>query len=274
MSQWSRLERLVGQGADRWDKISRLLLPKRSKGAPSAQMPQRDVQAVSPCASVIIPALNEEHQIGHVVRHALADPATAEVIVVDDSSIDATVVRAREAGARVVTSSLLGKGASMADGAREAQQDCLVYLDGDLKGLKSGLISDLARPVVSGEADFVKGRFGRGGGRVTELTAKPMLKVFFPELADFSQPLGGIIAARKSLLAQLTLEDGYGVDIGLLIDAWRANARIAEVDIGHLEHDSQALHDLTSMANEVSRVIFSRARACGWIANPSAVTAK
>ena len=263
MNQWSRLERLIGQGADRWGKISRLLLPKRSPSEPLAQTQVRDVQVVSPCASVIIPALNEEHQIGHVVRHALADPATAEVIVVDDSSIDATVARAIQAGARVVTSSLLGKGASMADGAREAQQDCLVYLDGDLKGLRSGLISDLARPVVSGEADFVKGRFGRGGGRVTELTAKPMLKVFFPELADFSQPLGGIIAARKSLLAQLTLEDGYGVDIGLLIDAWRANARIAEVDIGHLEHDSQALHDLTSMANEVSRVIFSRARACG-----------
>lgn len=156
MNQWSRLERLIGQGTDRWGKISRLLLPKRFPSEPSAQMPVRDVQVVPPCASVIIPALNEEHQIGHVVRHALADPATAEVIVVDDSSIDATVARAIQAGARVVTSSLLGKGASMADGAREAQQDCLVYLDGDLKGLRSGLISDLARPVVSGEADFVK----------------------------------------------------------------------------------------------------------------------
>jgi phosphoserine phosphatase len=216
-----------------------------------------------PCVSVIIPALNEQKRIADVVRYALSDSATAEVIVVDDSSIDSTVSLAREAGARVITSSLLGKGASMADGARVAQSEILIYLDGDLKGLRSGIISDLARPLIAGQAEFVKARFGRGGGRVTELTAKPMLKVFFPELAHFNQPLGGIIAARKSLLQQLTFEDGYGVDIGLLIDAWRVNAKLAEVDIGHLEHDSQPLLDLTSMANEVSRVIYSRARESG-----------
>jgi phosphoserine phosphatase len=151
----------------------------------------------------------------------------------------------------------------MADGALVAKSELLVYLDGDLKGLRSGIISDLARPLIAGEAEFVKARFGRGGGRVTELTAKPMLKVFFPELAHFAQPLGGIIAARKSLLQQLTFEDGYGVDIGLLLDAWRVNAKLAEVDIGHLAHDSQPLLDLTSMANEISRVIYSRARASG-----------
>ena len=215
------------------------------------------------CVSVIIPALNEQKRIADVVRYALSDPATAEVIVVDDSSIDNTVALAREAGARVVTSSLLGKGASMADGVRAAQCDVLVYMDGDLKGLREHIISDLARPLVANEAEFVKARFGRGGGRVTELTAKPMLKVFFPEIAHFSQPLGGIIGARKTLLLQLSFEDGYGVDIGLLIDAWRANAKLAEVDIGHLEHDSQPLVDLTSMANEISRVIYSRARECG-----------
>lgn len=216
-----------------------------------------------PCVSVIIPALNEQKSIADVVRYALGDAATAEVIVVDDSSIDDTAVLARNAGARVITSSLLGKGASMADGALVAQSDFLVYLDGDLKGLRSGIISDLVRPLIAGQADFVKARFGRGGGRVTELTAKPMLKVFFPELAHFNQPLGGIIAARKTLLQQLTFEDGYGVDIALLIDAWRVNAKLAEVDIGHLEHDSQPLLDLTSMANEISRVIYSRARESG-----------
>lgn len=215
------------------------------------------------CASVIIPALNEEKRIADVVRYALADSATAEVIVVDDSSTDNTAALARDAGARVITSSLLGKGASMADGAGLAKSEVLVYLDGDLKGLRSGIISDLVRPLIAGHAEFVKARFGRGGGRVTELTAKPMLKVFFPELAHFNQPLGGIIAARKSLLQQLTFEDGYGVDIGLLIDSWRVNAKLAEVDIGHLEHDSQPLLDLTSMANEVSRVIYSRARESG-----------
>ena len=90
-----------------------------------------------------------------------------------------------------------------------------------------------------------------------------MLKVFFPELAHLAQPLGGLIAARRPLLRSLHFEDGYGVDVGLLIDATRAGARLAEVDIGSLEHDSQPLMDLTAMANEVSRVIFSRARAAG-----------
>jgi glucosyl-3-phosphoglycerate synthase len=215
------------------------------------------------CVSVVIPALNEAARIADVVRYALSDPATAEVIVIDDSSIDDTAALARRAGAHVMTSTMLGKGASMHDGLREAQCDIVAYLDGDLAGLRPGIVTDLCRPLLRGEADFVKARFGRGGGRVTELTAKPMLKVFFPEIAHFAQPLGGIIAARRSLLQSLEFENGYGVDVGLLLDAHRAGARLVEVDIGSLEHDSQPLLDLTAMANEVSRVIYSRAREAG-----------
>jgi glucosyl-3-phosphoglycerate synthase len=215
------------------------------------------------CVSVVIPALNEAARIASVVRHALSDPATAEVIVIDDSSIDDTAALARGAGATVYTSSMLGKGASMQDGVGHVRCELVAYLDGDLAGLREGLITELCRPLVRGQADFVKASFGRSGGRVTELTAKPMLKVFFPELAHFKQPLGGIIAARVSLLRALPFEDAYGVDIGLLIDAHRAGARLLEVDIGSLENDSQPLHDLTVMANEVSRVIYSRARAAG-----------
>jgi len=215
------------------------------------------------CATVVIPALNEAARIADVVRHALADPATADVIVVDDSSIDDTARLARQAGAEVITSSMLGKGASMRDGVGIARCELIVYLDGDLAGLREHIVTDLCRPLMRGDADFVKARFGRGGGRVTELTAKPMLKVFFPELAHFAQPLGGLIAARSALLKALRFEDGYGVDIGLLIDAHRAGARLAEVDIGSLENDSQPLLDLTAMANEVSRVIYTRARSAG-----------
>jgi glucosyl-3-phosphoglycerate synthase len=214
-------------------------------------------------ASVVIPALNEAKQIAQVVRFALEDAATAEVIVIDDSSIDQTAQLAREAGARVVTSTMLGKGVSMQDGVRIAAFPIIAYMDGDLSGLRPGLITNLCKPLMNDQADFVKARFGRGGGRVTELTAKPMIKIFFPEIAHFSQPLGGIIAARKSLLQTLPFEDAYGVDIGLLIDAHMAGARLAEVDIGSLEHDSQPLHDLAAMANEVSRVILSRAKAAG-----------
>ena len=90
-----------------------------------------------------------------------------------------------------------------------------------------------------------------------------MLHIFFPEVAHFAQPLGGIIAARKSLLQSLKFEDGYGVDVALLIDAHLAGAKLAEVDIGSLENDSQPLLDLSLMANEVGRVIFNRARSAG-----------
>ncbi|MBL8522028.1 MAG: glycosyltransferase [Betaproteobacteria bacterium] len=215
------------------------------------------------CVSVVIPALNEARRIASVVQYAMSDPATAEVIVVDDSSVDETAPLAAAAGARVVTSSMLGKGASMEDGIRVARQPCVAFLDGDLAGLAPGIIGRMAAPILADTADFVKARFGRASGRVTELTAKPMLKVFFPELAHFAQPLGGLIAGRANLLRNLHCEDGYGVDVGLFIDAFLAGARLAEVDIGALEHESQTLADLTHMANEVGRVIFERARAAG-----------
>lgn len=141
-----------------------------------------DLQAcdMKACASVVIPALNEAKRIQEVVAYALADPATAEVIVIDDSSIDDTAMLARQAGAQVLTSSMLGKGISMCDGAAAATQEMVVYLDGDLANLRPGIITSLCLPLLNNEADFVKARFGHGGGRVTELTAKPMVKVFFP----------------------------------------------------------------------------------------------
>lgn len=213
--------------------------------------------------TVVIPALNEAKRIADVVAYALQDKATAQVIVIDDSSIDATAALARAAGATVLTSSMLGKGASMRDGLGPATCDLVAYLDGDLAGLRPGIISDLCLPILQGRADLVKAKFGREGGRVTELTAKPMLKIFFPELAKFSQPLGGIIAAKKSLLNVMRFEDGYGVDVGLLIDAHLAGAKIVEVDIGSLEHESQPLPNLALMANEVGRVIFDRAKIAG-----------
>jgi len=255
MPLWSRLIEALSLWRAPAPKAAPAPAPASALQAP-ALPPPRSV-------SVVIPALNEAARIAEVVAYVLADPATAEVVVVDDSSIDATAELARAAGARVITSSMLGKGASMHDGCQAAEQEVLVYLDGDLAGLQPGIVSALAAPVLAGQADFVKARFGRGGGRVTELTAKPMLKVFFPELAEFAQPLGGLIAARRSLLRSLSFEDGYGVDIGLLIDAHRVSARLAEVDIGRLEHDSQPLLDLSLMATEVARVIFARARAAG-----------
>lgn len=209
--------------------------------------------------SVIIPTLNESECVASVVELARANPDVGEVIVVDDGSIDGTPERACAAGARVITSTLLGKGASMADGLHAAQHEILVFLDGDLKGLCEDLVARLTEPIRCGLADFVKARFSRCAGRVTALTAKPLLRTFFPELMEFEQPLSGIIAAKRSLLRKLRFENDYGVDAGLFIDATMCAARIAEVDIGHLEHDSHPLEVLGDMATQVARTILNRA---------------
>lgn len=213
--------------------------------------------------SVVIPALNESRRIAGVVEFARRSSLVSEVVVVDDGSVDGTGELAAAAGAKVITGSLLGKGAAMSDGLKATSGAAVVYLDGDLEGLDPHLIHNICEPLVTGRADFVKARFSREAGRVTMLTARPLLSVFFPELARFGQPLGGIIAAKRSLLESLRFETDYGVDLALLIDAHEQGAQIEEVDIGHLEHESQTLEALGSMAKQVVRVLLQRAERYG-----------
>jgi glucosyl-3-phosphoglycerate synthase len=209
--------------------------------------------------SVIIPVLNESPTVASVVEFARRSPGVTEVIVIDDGSIDGTPELAAAAGAKVVTSTLMGKGASMEDGAWAANNEVLVYLDGDLSGLHEDLIPKLSKPILEGNADFVKARFSRSAGRVTMLTAKPLILTFFPELGHFEQPLGGIIAIKRPLLRKLRFETDYGVDVALLIDIAAMGAIIEQVDIGHIQHDSQSLEQLGDMAKQVVRVILDRA---------------
>ncbi len=216
-----------------------------------------------PRISVVIPVLNEAETIQSVVAFARRSPLVGEVIVVDDGSIDGTPDLAARCGAKVVTSTLLGKGASMADGLREAKNEFILYLDGDLKGLRPDVIERMSQPLLDDKADFVKACFTRAAGRVTVLTARPLLRTYFPELAHFEQPLSGVMAARKSLLQKLRFENDYGVDVGLFIDAAREKARLAEVDIGHLEHESHSLEELGEMATQVARTILDRAGVSG-----------
>lgn len=213
--------------------------------------------------TVIIPALNESKTIGSVVRTMRRSPKVSEVIVVDDGSIDGTPEVAWSEGATVITSSYLGKGASMQDGASVARTEYLLFMDGDLTEFAPDLAERMTRPLVSNLADYVKARFTRSGGRVTELAAKPLLKVFFPELLHIDQPLGGVVATRKSLLKSLKFENDYGADVGLLIDMFAKEARIHQVDIGFIEHDSQPLDSLRRMASQVMRTILDRARRLG-----------
>jgi len=220
--------------------------------------------------SVIVPVLNESESVAAVVEFARRDVNVSEVIVVDDGSIDGTPETAVAAGATVITSTLLGKGASMEDGMKAARNEILLFLDGDLAGLHDDLIHRMTSPIVQDWADFVKGAFSRRAGRVTTLTARPLLDTFFPELASYRQPLGGIIAARRSLLQRLRFETDYGVDVGLLIDAALAGAAMAEADIGHVEHDSQPLEVLGDMASQVVRTLLNRAARYGRL-NPAHV---
>ncbi len=249
MTTKSRTHSLNGSPSRRATKPARL-----AKAGPSPQERRK--------VSVVIPALNEARTIERVVRFARRDKRVGEVIVVDDGSIDGTPELAAKAGARVISSAILGKGSSMEDGMQAARYECLLYLDGDMRGLQKDLVEKMTQPIISGEADFVKAKFGRSGGRVTILTARPLLRTYFPELSHFSQPLGGIVAARRSLLRQLRFENDYGVDVGLLIDAAAARARLLEVDIGRIEHDSQDLEALGEMATQVARTILERA--AGW----------
>ena len=130
--------------------------------------------------SVVIPALNESATITSVVLYALSSPIVDEVIVVDDGSIDDTAELASLAGARVITSTMLGKGVSMEDGTSAARNEIVPFLDADLIGLEENAIEKMAAPIIRNHSDFVKAKFTRNAGRVTVLTAKPLLRTYFP----------------------------------------------------------------------------------------------
>jgi glucosyl-3-phosphoglycerate synthase len=210
--------------------------------------------------TVIIPALNEEKTIRHVVQLANQSADVTEVIVVDDKSMDNTVEEAKKEGATVITSTKLGKGASMKDGTFVAKNEVLVFLDADITTYPENVVQLLAQPLLTNKADFCKSCFSRQAGRVTELVAKPLLSILYPAFPSFWQPLSGMIAGKKSLFAKCEFEEGYGVDIGLLIDMHQMGVRIEEVSIGHVENKMQSLEQLGKMSREVAKTIIKKSK--------------
>ncbi|MBS4027132.1 MAG: HAD-IB family phosphatase [Ignavibacteriales bacterium] len=209
--------------------------------------------------SVIIPVLNEERTIGKVINKIKDSPIVDEIIIVDDKSIDGTIQEAKNSGASILISTKIGKGASMRDGLLVAKNDIIVYLDGDVENYSHNSLELLVSPLLKNEADFVKSSFEREAGRVTELVAKPLLSLLFPALTRFSQPLSGMIAARREYLKQVKFEDDYGVDIGILIDMELLGARMVEVNIGKIVHKMKQWQELGRMSREVAKAILKRA---------------
>ncbi len=226
----------------------------------------KTVNSSNMSVSVIIPAFNEDKTVGDVVKTVKKVDYIDEIIVVDDGSYDNTAQVAENAGATVIQHvKNRGKGAAIKTGFKNSKGDIIVFLDADIENLTPDQVDNIIQPIINGEADITKTKFKRVAGRVTELTAKPLLNFFFPEL-KFDQPLSGQFAAKRSFLSGINLEDDYGVDVGIVLDADVRGLKIKEVDIGEIHHMLSPLHELNTVATEVVRTIVQRATVYGRVA--------
>ena len=231
--------------------------------------------------SVVLPALDEEATVGRIVRvirrelverRGLVD----ELVVVDSGSTDDTIAVARAAGADVVRREDVlshlpprpGKGEVLWRSLAATTGDVVVFVDSDLSDFTSTFVTGLLGPLLTDPAvQFVKATYDRplnrpsdvqpaGGGRVTELVARPLLALHWPELTGFVQPLGGEYAARRALLERLPFACGYGVEFGLLVDTLEAVGldAMAQVDLSRRKHRNSDLHKLGQMATEILQV--------------------
>ena len=231
--------------------------------------------------SVVLPALNEAATVGRIVerirrdlveRHRLVD----ELVVMDSGSTDQTIEVAKAAGAVVVRREDVlpqfpprdGKGEVLWRSLAATTGDVLVFVDSDLRDFTSSFVTGLLGPLLCDETvHFVKATYDRsltagetelpaGGGRVTELVARPLLALHWPVLSGFVQPLGGEYAARRSLLERLPFACGYGVEFGLLVDTHRLVGldAMAQVDLSRRKHRNSDLHKLGRMAAEILQV--------------------
>jgi glucosyl-3-phosphoglycerate synthase len=235
--------------------------------------------------SVVLPARNEAATVGGIVEAIrtqlmLAIPLVDEVVVVDSGSVDATGLLAAEAGARVVRQCDLlprwgdrdGKGEALWKSLYETTGDVVAFVDADLSSFDPQFVVGLLGPLLTNPSVlFVKGFYDRplntgetllpaGGGRVTEMLARPLLNVHWPELAGFVQPLAGEYAGRRHLLEQIPFVSGYGVEIAMLVDVLQAVglAGMAQVDLGTRRHRNSGDLELGRMAGQVYLAMLSR----------------
>ncbi|WP_243707687.1 glucosyl-3-phosphoglycerate synthase [Micromonospora sp. KC606] len=241
--------------------------------------------------SVVLPARNEEATVGAIVstiREHLMDRVALidELIVVDSRSTDRTAQVARAAGAEVVSQDdmtrglprLAGKGDALWAGLAAAEGDIVAFVDADLREFRPHFVTGLLGPLLTDPSvEFVKGFYHRplvsahsvepdGGGRVTELMARPLLNLFWPELAGFVQPLAGEYAGRREVLEQVPFVSGYGVETALLIDLLELVGldALAQVDLGERRHRHQDTAALGRMSAQIMQTAWSRLQRRGW----------
>ena len=220
--------------------------------------------------AVVIPAKNEAATIGAVLDTVLIhDQLVDELVVVNDHSSDDTSTVADHHGARVVRlEGRSGKGAAMRAGVASTTAEIVVFLDADVLNTTADYVARLIQPLLERPAtQLVKGFYERplhnmptGGGRVNELTARPILSLLYPGLGEIRQPLAGETAARRGALEAITLEPDYGVEIAMLIDMAQLFGvhALAQVDLGIRRHRNRPLEDLRPMAVEVLRAALER----------------
>jgi glucosyl-3-phosphoglycerate synthase len=235
--------------------------------------------------SVVLPAHEEEATVGAIVAAIrrelmLAVPLVDELVVIDSHSTDGTVAAAREAGATVAHQGALlpelgdrrGKGEALWKSLLVTSGDIVAYVDADLRDFDPQFVVGLLGPLLTRpEVSFVKALYDRplangdtvhatGGGRVTELVARPLLNLHWPALAGIVQPLAGECAGRRSLLERLPFVSGYGVEIAMLIDVVeeRGLAGMAQVDLGVRRHRNSDDAALGRMGAQVYLALLSR----------------
>lgn len=235
--------------------------------------------------SVVLPARNEAATVGTIVaslRSELMEAAALldEIVVIDSGSTDNTGKLAADAGAKVFRQDAVlpglgnvsGKGEALWKSLAVTEGDIIAFVDADLREFDPQFVVGLLGPLLADpQTQFVKSCYDRplndgatvmpaGGGRVTELVARPLLNLFWPQLAGIVQPLAGEYAARRSLLERLPFVSGYGVEIGMLIDVLNevGLSGMAQVDLGARQHRNSSDAELARMAMQVQLTVQSR----------------